>query len=363
MKKLLILLISIAFFSTITYSQTKKIYLIVPSSEESLSVQGIYKSKENGSVNSITSEIESTIENYQGNIRLKLIELKINTEEDIQENSLKMVAGYKGNDGKYYFLVAPEEYKKVDEDETTETVKTRLESFSGTPFDAFEGTEEFNYNDYPGYRIEDNMRLSLIPVTGGSVKNSKEFTTSPEAEKVEGTTGINPNNSPDQELKLTIKGSGEVIEFKGDIAAKGAVDLIELEVTSVRFRPKSLNKVDKLGKKILTIGGTQITNNGSNREDGKGYLLTGDMAVKLYKVKNGNGKSNGFANGQWYMDIDGKHNGTAGNTVVLLEDTGVITSSGIPVATRVENRSRKRDTNIETSLIGNKKFTIKNIKE
>lgn len=328
--------------TTESSKNTRTVYLIVPSDASDLNYHAITEST-SGAMN--TADITtSKATGYQGNSNIDLVKLKI-TPNQGEENTLKIVAGYK-YDSKYYFL--------VNKDADADNIKSEISAYtssnsSGTPFDAFDGSSEFDdYDAYPGHKTDENIRLSLISIDEPS--NLREFST---GSIVAGSAGVNPSASDNNELEITYNDGTDYIEFKngdsilnfnGNDKASEEDPLVLSKATSVKFRVKTANKSD------MTINNVAVINTI--------YTLSGNMTVKLWNDKYNN---NGKATGQWWINLDGTCNG--GDTIVLLEDDGVVVSTGIDVVSSVEDSSRKRKSEVDTSLIEDYNFRIKSIEE
>jgi hypothetical protein len=336
MKKILILLMSMAIFSL---AFSKNIYLVIPKDATDVSY---YAVDSNG--DKLTVSETSEIKKYHGDDDINLVTLNIQSSDVI-----KFVAGYK-MDGEYYFMVSSD----ADKD----TIKNKIE-IASTPFDIFDGVTTFgNYSSYPGVKVNDDVRLSIIAINKSDIENFEKI--DPETlVDILGYSGVNPSNSDNNELKITYtdeddEGKEKNIEFKseGDILGvktKPSSDdpLVYSVVTSLKFKVKNANK------STLTIDGSSV--------DNKVYDFSGgNMAIKLY---NDSYNKKGKANGQWWIYIDGKAKSGEGDTIYLISDTGTVASSGIDVDSKVKAKSRKRDTRLETSIIDSENFVIENIKE
>ncbi|WP_372715173.1 hypothetical protein, partial [Ilyobacter sp.] len=232
---------------------------------------------------------------------------------------------------------------------------------------ATNNTKFDKYSNYPGIKITDDVRLSLIPVTG-TVTNKTEFTAGTKMEDISGTLDINPSDSLDN-IFVMINDSSIYYYLKknSSLTEEQLKDLgftddeIKLPYTEVSTSSTNYSNVSYLHFRIqvnkdntLTIGNE--TTSGNNIKAETKILQGEDMNITVY-----NSKKNG--NGSWVVVINSGKVESGGNTIALLEDTGVAAESGIAVGSKVKGKSRARDTNIKTSLIDSDNFVIENIKE
>ena len=362
MKRIMVFLMFLILLSGMTYSKTKTVYLVVPDAAIGTANLKYYVIDSSGTLVTDITKTEVKTDNYEGDTALNLVKLEITTDKNI----LKMVAGYIGSDGKYYLLVSP--------DANTSNVETKLSNNgSNSPFDVFNGVSATNntkfdkYSNYPGIKITDDVRLSLIPVTG-TVTNKTEFTAGTKMEDISGTLDINPSDSLDN-IFVMINDSSIYYYLKknSSLTEEQLKDLgftddeIKLPYTEVSTSSTNYSNVSYLHFRIqvnkdntLTIGNE--TTSGNNIKAETKILQGEDMNITVY-----NSKKNG--NGSWVVVINSGKVESGGNTIALLEDTGVAAESGIAVGSKVKGKSRARDTNIKTSLIDSDNFVIENIKE
>ena len=310
-----------------TSENVTKVYLIVPNSATDLSY---YARNKNGKV-TITEDEDSTVSKYFGNNDLNLVTLT-----SYSDDVFKIMARYKMDD-KYYFLISPDAVvDDIKDDFDSDDTLSEVYSTFG------------DYDSYPGIKIKDGIRLSMIPVTAGT-KNLTEVT---EEVTVKGETGINPNSSDDKEFSMILKDGTEYGLKKNSgkynlwsLTKDEEADTLSFdEITYLNFTSKEVSSIAE---------GDLLKEDGVSIENNKTYTYEGDMKATFTQENDGNGK--------WFMEIDGTTGG--GETIVLLEDTGTVASSGIDVDSKVKSKSRKRDTRLETSIIDSENFVIENIKE
>ncbi|ADO82505.1 hypothetical protein [Ilyobacter polytropus] len=344
MKRIMVFLMFLILLSGMAYSRS--IYLVVP--KDAYSSMSYYAVDKSGTV-TIIEDKDLLNKKYMGNDKLYLVTLKAGS-----EGTFKMMAKYK-LDGKYYFLVLP--------DADVDTIKSEFNS-TDTLSEVYDNFA--SYSSYPGIKIKDDVRLSLLPINTGD-KNITEIT---EEVTLNGYTGINPNSSDDKEFYMKLESGTEyglkknsdvstdkdkdkdkdntynlysIVTDKDGNKSYSKAGTTEFEkITTIRFTSKDIKDTTD---NVLTEDGVSIKNNET-------YTYEGDMKASFEK-ENGNG--------QWSMVIDGTAGG--GDTIVFIEDTGVSAESGIAVKSKVNNKSRARDTNIKTSLIDSYNFVIENIKE
>ncbi len=342
MKRIMVFLMFLILVSGMAYSRS--IYLVVP--KDAYSSMSYYAVDKSGTV-TITEDEDLLDKKYMGNDKLYLVTLKAGS-----EGNFKVMVKYE-LDGKYYFLVSP--------DAAIDSIKSKFK-ITYTLSDVY--VKFGSYSSYPGIKIKDDVRLSLLPINTGD-KNITEIT---EEVTLNGYTGINPNSSDDKEFYMKLESGTEYgLKKNSDVSTDKDKDkdktynlysivtdedgnksyskagTTEFEkITTIRFTSKDIkDKTDN----VLTEDGESIKNNET-------YTYEGDMKASFEK-ENGNG--------QWSMVIEGTAGG--GDTIVFIEDTGVAAESGIAVKSKVNNKSRARDTNIKTSLIDSDNFVIENIKE
>ncbi len=378
MKRIMIFLMFLILVSGMAYSRT--VYLVVPASAGSLTYYAVDNSGNNVSLT------DSTTTSYLGNSKLNLVTLTTSS-----ESTFKMVAGYVGSDSKYYYLVSPD----AEEDD----IKAKLTAnTSGTNSDVFNGVSTIdsskfkNYSSYPGIKITEDVRLSLVPVTG-AVTNKREFSS---GTSINGIAGISPSSSTDKMFVMITEYDEDTTSYVYALK-KNDKDDIELDTTMIKYVKNTdySTETSKKGEKTYSLTGsaTQVSKaetvynanyvqfgykkpkiNDKNRDDSDNTdykyntyptledvegPFEGDMTVTIFNEKYE--KVNGNAYGQFNIYITGTIG--AGDTIVLLEDTGVSAENGIAVKSKVNNKSRARDTSLKTSLIGSDNFIIENIKE
>ena len=372
MKKMLMLLMFIIVLSGTAFSKTMNIYLVVPDDamDTTTKEKNVTTTTENlkyyfmdtdGNKIADVEKAELKTNKYEGSSDLNLVKFEIKTNEDI----VKMVAGYMGSDGKYYFL--------TDEDASgSVTAITSVINNASNPLDAVSSLGSY------GIKITDNMRLSMIPVNSG-VTNTTEFPAGTKMEDIDGVSGISPSSSKEKVFIMInddaiyyLKKNDELLteedldkvgvpaeyreKFSDAGSRKVAKDLTLYEnVSYLNFEMKSY-KETQLDTEAYNINETVLS-----KEDGKIKKLQGVMEKVL--IFNEKYEDSGEANGQWSIYIKGKVESSDGETIVLLEDIGTDSSSEIAVGSKVKDKSRARETDIKTSLIDSESFVIENIKE
>jgi hypothetical protein len=336
MKKILILLMSMAIFSL---AFSKNIYLVIPDGATDVSY---YAVDSNG--DKLTVSETSKSGKYHGDEDLNLVTLSIQSSDII-----KLVAGYKLDD-EYYFMVSSD----ADKD----TIKNKIES-ADSPFDVFEGVTTFgSYSNYPGIKVKDDVRLSLIAVEQTNFENTEILVLENGTVEVSGKANFSPSNSDNNELAFSYLDDSEEVEeaeFKSD------ADIFEFDKGNkpTESSPLVIENVKKLYFRVKNNSDNTLTIDGMKVEKNTLVDKYGDMTLKFYNTSYKNGK----ANGKWWLVAEGDMNGGDGDIIVLIEDTGTVASSGIDVDSKVKAKSRKRDTRLETSIIDSENFVIENIKE
>ena len=316
MKRIMVSLMFLVLISGMAYSETRTVYLIVPASATSLSYYAVDK---NGSEVTLTKD-STEISPYLGNSSLKLVTLKAST-----ENTFKLMAKYELND-KYYFLISSD--TDTDSDDGLATLES---NFVSTYSPSGVCNQYTSYSSYPGIKILDDVRLSMIPVTGKfteitGIDVSYDGTTYTNV-VVSGLAGISPTDSTS-----IFKLNDVVYPDLSDLS-----DGSEFPVTYVQFKAKNTNS-------------STFTYNGIEDVASATYTITGEVNLTFTSENSGQG--------QWYMDVS-----PAGDTVVLIDDTGVTAEREIAATSKASDKSKSRDTKIKTSLIDSNNFIIKNIQE
>ena len=337
MKKMLMLLLFIIVLSGTAYSRT--VYLVVP--KDAYSNLTYYAADESGEV-TINEETDLLNKKYMGNDKLYNVVLTASS-----QGNFKMMARYK-MDGEYYFMVSP--------DADVDSIKS---NFSSTATLSEVNAKFTSYSNYPGININNDMRLSMVPVTEGS-KNITEVT---EKDILAGKSGISPtsagndNNNKEFKMKVKVNGENQVYGLKknsgndydlwSETKDAAATNLEFNEINELIFTSKT-NKID---------AGELLNEDGVPIKDNENYTYKDDDWNLEATFDQGNG-----GNGDWYVTINATSK--SGETLVFIEDTGTVVSSGIDVESKVKNKSRKRDTRIETNIFDNSEsFVIENIKE
>ena len=335
MKRTMVFLMFLILISGMAYSRT--VYLIVPADAGSLTWYAVDESKAEVT---LTNKAEES--SYLGNENLKLVTLETSTED-----TFKLMAKYVLDD-KYYFLISSD--TDTDSDSSLETLETNFVSIY-SPSEIY--TEYDSYSSYPGIKILEDVRLSMIPVTGEFTEFNDgivdEVYLSDDDEtytnvSVKGVAGISPNNSTtftiiekDSETSTVytdLKTISDPITYS--YTDDDGYDHYEVTVTYAQFRAKNTSS------STFTYDG--------NSDSNETYTLTGEMVLDLYSQNSGQGS--------YWMDIS-----PSGDTVVLIDDIGVTAEREISATSKASDKSKSRDTNIKTSLIDSDNFIIKNIQE
>jgi hypothetical protein len=345
MKKIIIMFMIL--LSGLAYSRS--VYLVIP--KDAYSDLSYYAVNKSGEVE-ITENTDLLNSSYLGNDNLYLVTL-----ETSSEGIFKLMAKYELND-KYYFLISSE----------TDTSTIEESNFSNTysPSDVY---TKFNYSSYPGIEIGDDVRLSMIPVsnvftefsvvsstndsssiavdTGYWYKNKKK-NSSGELNNVtlEGISGINPGNSEPFTILKKGESSENVYTSLKEMPSEIGYSYTDSDgylhykvtVTYVKFKTKNLSKLKLNGVDVEVASDFYAT-----LEDG--------MTLDIY------GKNSG--NGQWYITFGEEEE----NTIVLLDDAAVSTESEIAIKSKVNGKSKTRETTLKTSLTESDNFIIQSIKE
>jgi hypothetical protein len=257
------------------------------------------------------------------------------------------MAKYELND-KYYFLISSD--TDTDSDDGLATLESNFVS-TYSPSGVY--NQYTSYSSYPGIKILDDVRLSMIPVTG-------EFTEfydgivdqvylSDDEETyinvaVDGVAGISPNNSTTFTIIEKDSGSETVYTdlktisdpIKYSYTDDDGLKHYTVTVTYAQFRAKNTNS------STFTYDG--------NADSNETYTITGEMVLDFYAENAGQGS--------YWMDVS-----PLGNTVVLIDDVGVTAEREIAATSKASDKSKSRDTKIKTSLIDSNNFIIKNIQE
>ncbi len=285
----------------------------------------------------ITENEDLLNKKYLGNDKLYLVALTAES-----EGVFKLMAKYE-LDGKYYFLISS--------DTDTSTIAESNFSSDYSPSEVY--NKFSSYSSYPGIKIGEDMRLSMVPVSG----KFKEFTNGIVDEVylsgddetynnvvVNGYAGINPNNS----TTFTIKEKDSETEtvytdlttisnpIKYSYTDSDGYFHYTVTVTYAQFRAKNTNS-------------STFTYDGKN-DGNETYTLTGEMVLDLYSENPGSGS--------YWMEIIPE-----GDTVVLIDDTGVTSESEVTAESKSSDKLKLRTTNLKTSLIGSDNFIIQNMKE
>jgi|GEM_PF-2889610 len=337
MKRVMIFLMFLILVSGMAYSETRTVYLIVPEDAGTLSY---YAVDEYETEVTITASTETT--SYLGNSNLKLVALDASTSD-----TFKLMAKYELND-KYYFLISSN--TDTESDDNLEILETNFVS-TNSPSEVY--NEFGSFDDYPGIKIQDDVRLSMIPVTDEFTEFTDgivdEVYLSDDDETynnvaVNGYAGISPNNSTTFTIKekdsetetvyTDLKTISDPITYS--YTDDDGNDHYTVTVTYAQFRAKNTNS-------------STFTYDGKN-DGNETYTLTGEMVLDLYAYNSGQGS--------YWMEIIPE-----GDTVVLIDDIGVTAEREIEATSKASDKSKSRDTNIKTSLIDSDNFIIKNIAE